>query len=205
MRATARCDGIDAGAGRGGGTQRAADAAPALLRRLAAAPVAGQGEARAQRQRAFRLDAAAGRRRSRTASASMRAWTADAVPDDAVRPACRSSTERSRARGYVAFDPTLVQVAALGGGPGSPRSFARCRTRIARLPADRARCSAGRRIRARARRTAWIDRRAAYCAPRAPRGNAACCADDRRARGWQGRRLRPGYARWRARRNLRHA
>ena len=39
-----------------------------------------------------------------------RARTAGAVPHHAVRAARRTSTRRSRARGYVAFDATLVQV-----------------------------------------------------------------------------------------------
>ena len=156
---------IDLRAHRGGRPQRAADAAAALLRRLAAARLAGQGEARAQRQRAFRLVAAA-RRQDRLLRARLRASRG-----------CRrcSASRRSMqppdldaaldARGYDAFDDDA--------GAGRCRSTRppRCRRDAAMSTLDAppiAACSS-RRSASCAASTA----RAARRAPRAPRQCAA--------------------------------
>ncbi len=143
---------LDLVAHRGGGTQRAADAAPALLRRLAAAPVAGRGEARAQRQ---------SRTSARRCRSSARSRTANSVYARHALP--------------TLFRMTPFEPAARARRVRSPRAATRrsarrwCRRR-ARPPAGAA--GARRRRRGGSARRAGVRRRRR----RAARLDAACSA-----------------------------
>ena len=173
--------------------QRAADAAPALLRRLAAARLAGQGAARAQRQRAFRLDAAARREDRLLRARSTRARELPAL--FRITPFVQPREPRAAlaARGYEAFDTTLVQVTPLDASAG-----------VARRATDiDDRCAGHRRVRRRGGAAAGLDAAAARRVSRAHGEDAAadalrCCAQ----RGRPRRRRRHGDARGRARRRL---
>ena len=179
-------------ADRGGRTERAADAATALLRRLAAARVGRQGEARAQRQRAFRLDASARPEIHALRERVLAARPADPFPDDALRPAGRT---RGRARGARLCRVRRDAGAGACAGSGAGGSGLRPRRRA--LGAGRA------GVRRRRDGPAPIDAAAARRASRAARALAARQALRRRSRRRARRLHRAGRRRGRARRHLR--